>query len=152
MVPTVTDAELDEREKEARAGLHLLDRWIRTWEGEPEPGENESKRVWAEAWSALDNLVAEVRRLRTCRHPRGLGDRCYDCGAYVEYKGRPPEWRTGEELTRLEAAERLAEACHQARDLMHFEHDTPRDEAARLGSELEDALYWYRRHSRRSRS
>lgn len=48
-------------------------------------------------------LIAEVRRLRRL-------------GAVVPYVGRPPAWRTGEELDRLEAAERLA-------DLAISDHD-----------------------------
>lgn len=50
-------------------------------------------------------LIAEVRRLRASR-----------LGAIVEYKGRPPEWRTGPQLDRLEAAERLADATIENQD------------------------------------
>lgn len=53
-------------------------------------------------------LIAEVRRLRLLRVDTGI----------IPYKGRPPEWRTGEELTRLEAAERVAERLDRDRPLL----------------------------------
>lgn len=95
--------------------------------------ELERRLVWGErkeAQEAGESLLAEVRRLR-CRHSRGDGDTCHDCGATgMDELNRERE--------RTNAAERLAEAVRAHREMPHPSGNCP--ECYADGCGLEDPL------------